>query len=202
MTNIYLIRHAQSVGNIEKRLTGRVNYPLTDEGNIQVKKLTDRLKNIHFDVAYSSPSIRAIETIRLLAERNNIEITIEDSLSEMYFGIYDGFTWDEVNKIDLSISNTHKQTNEISGIPNQEATEQVKDRMYNIISKIIDENKGKTILIASHGVAIEAFLRKITGEPFVIKRQEYSQKNTSVNIIQYNKNEFKVKMLNNITHLQ
>lgn len=204
MTNIYLIRHAQSVGNIEKRLTGRVDYPLTDEGKNQVKKLTDRLKNIHFDVAYSSPCVRAVETIEPLAKLNNIDITIEENLSEMYFGIYDGFKWEEVNRIDESISNNRAQTNEIAGIPNQETTEQVKNRMYNVISKIANENKEKTILMASHGVAIEAFLRKITGEPFAVKKQEYSQKNTSINIIQYDeeKNKFEIKLLNDLNHLQ
>ena len=204
MTEIYLIRHAQSVGNIEKRLTGRVDYLLTDEGKNQVRKLTERLKDIHFDVAYSSPCVRAVETIKPLAEINNIDITVDDMLSEMYFGIYDGFKWEEVNRIDESISNNRAQTNEIAGIPNQETTEEVKNRMYNEILKIANENKGKTILIASHGVAIEAFLRKITGEPFSIKKQEYSQKNTSINVVQYDeeKDKFEIKLLNDLNHLQ
>lgn len=203
MTTIYLIRHAQSIGNIEKRLTGRVNYVLTEEGYNQVKKLTDRLKDIHFDVAYSSPMVRTVETIKPIAEQNNLNIKIEDMLSEMYFGIYDGFKWEEVNEIDLSISDRRKETNEISGIPKQETTEDVKNRMYNEILKIANENKGKTILVASHGVAIEAFLRQITGEPFSIKKQEYSQQNTSINIIQYDEvnKKFEIKMLNDLTHL-
>ena len=203
MTNIYLIRHAQSIGNIEKRLTGRVDYPLTDEGNNQVKKLTNTLKDIHFDVAYSSPLSRAVETIKPLAELNNLKITKEDNLSEMYFGIYDGYKWDKVNEIDLSISNNRVKTNEISGIPNQEDTKQVEDRMYKVISDITDNNKGKTILMASHGVAIEAFLRKISGEPFNINKQEYSQKNTSINIVQYDEenDKFEIKLLNDLKHL-
>lgn len=204
MTNIYLIRHAQSVGNVERRLTGRVDYKLTEEGYEQVKILTEKLKNVHFDVAYSSPFSRAMETIKPLAKLNNIEIIKENNLSEMYFGIYDGFKWDEVNEIDISISNNRKETNEISGITNQETTKQIQDRMYKIISKIINKNKGKTILIASHGVAIEAFLRKITGVPFSVDKQEYSQKNTSINIIQYDEinNKLEIKLLNDLTHLQ
>ena len=203
MTNIYLIRHAQSVGNIEKRLTGRVDYMLTDEGRNQVKKLTDRLKDVHFDVAYSSPMSRAIDTIKPLTELNNLDAIKEEKLSEMYFGIYDGFKWKEVNEIDASISNRRKETNEISGISNQESTQQVKKRMYKVISNIADNNIGKTILIASHGVAIEAFLRQITGEPFAIKKQEYSPQNTSINIVQYNEenNKFEIKLLNDLEHL-
>ncbi len=204
MATIYLIRHAQSVGNIEKRLAGRKDYTLTDEGYNQVNKLTDRLKNIHFDVAYSSPKIRAVETIKPLAEINYLSINIDDKLSEMDFGIYDGFKWDEVNEIDPSISNRRKEINEIAGIPKQETMQEVKNRMYNKILKIANENKGKTILIASHGVAIEAFLKQVTGETFLQNKDKNSQKNTSINIIQYDEkyNKFEIKLLNDFTHLQ
>ena len=109
MTNIYLVRHAESLGNIEKRLTGRVDYKLTDRGKNQVIKLTDRLKDVDFDVIYSSPMIRAVDTIKPLAELHNLNINVEDRLSEMYFGIYDGYTWEEVNKLDLSVFNRHEE---------------------------------------------------------------------------------------------
>lgn len=204
MVNIYLVRHAQSTGNVEKRLTGREEYLLTLDGKKQVEKLTNSLKNIKFEKAYSSPSIRAIDTIKSLAKLNNLEIEIKEELSEMYFGIYDGFIWEEVNKIDPIIHEEHVKTNEIKGILNQESSEQVADRMYKIISEIALENPRRTVLIASHGVAIEAFLRKITKVPFLLQREEYSQKNTSINIIQYDeeKNEYQLKELNSIKHLE
>ena len=203
MTNVYLVRHAQSTGNVEKRLTGRKNYSLTLEGKQQVKKLTDRLSNVRFDIVYSSPAIRAIETVKPLACINNLNINIENNLSEMYFGIYDGFKWEEVNKINKIIDINHKKTNEIMGIKNQETTEQVTNRMYSKIIDIVNANKNKTILMASHGVAIEAFLRKITKVPFIEKIEEYSQRNTSVNIIEYNEETetFYLKTLNDIEHL-
>lgn len=205
MICIYLVRHAQSVGNIERRLTGRQNYQLTEEGKDQVKKLTRQLENIKFDAAYSSPSIRAIDTIKKLAEKNNIEIQILPELSEMYFGIYDGYKWEDVDKIDPSISMKHEKTNEIMGIPNQETSEQVANRMYEIIEKISSENKDNSnILISSHGVAIETFLRKVSKVPFTDQIQEYSQRNTCINIVEYvpNINSFNLKILNSIKHLE
>lgn len=44
MTDVYLIRHAQCIGNIENRLTGKEDYDLTNEGKIQVQLLTEYLK--------------------------------------------------------------------------------------------------------------------------------------------------------------
>ena len=89
------------------------------------------------------------------------------------------------------------------GIPDQETTKQVEERMTNAITRIARENKGKTILICSHGVAIESFIRGITKQPFNVNIEANSQKNTSVNIINYDfeKNEYEIELLNDISHL-
>lgn len=201
MINIYLIRHAQSIGNIENRLTGRTDYPLTLEGKKQAENLTQNLKNIKFFKIYSSPYKRTCDTVKQLAKLNHIKIILDEKFSEMYFGVYDGVKWEKVNRENPHIHIKHMETNEIMDIPEQESTEQVAERMYKRISEIVQEkeNNNKNILIASHGVAIEAFLRKITQEPFVKKRDEYSQRNTSVNLIEYDESNqtFEVKILNN-----
>ena len=198
-TKIYLVRHTRTVGNIEKRLTGRVDFEVTEEGYQLVEKLTEKLKDIKFDVAYASTSKRTSKTIQKLADINGMEICEEEDLCEMYFGIYDGMTWEDVNTINPKISKLHKETNEIMQIPNQETKEQVTERMYRKILEIANNNVGKNILICSHGVAIEAFLRKITKVPFIAEVEKYSQKNTSLNIIEFDKKNqnFVITMLNN-----
>ena len=202
-TKIYLVRHTRTIGNDERRLVGRADYEVTQVGQEYINKLTEKLKNIKFDKIYSSTSGRAKKTIAPLAEQNGLDIIQDDNLCEMYFGIYDGMKWEEVNKINPEIDRLHIETNEIMNIPEQETTEQVAERMYKYIEKISKENLGKTILICSHGVAIEAFLRRITKVPFIEKREEYSQRNTSINILEYNQNgEFKVLTINDKSHIE
>lgn len=202
-TKIYLIRHTQTIGNVEKRLTGRCDYEVTQTGNTYIDKLTEKLESIKFDVAYASTSKRTSKTISKLAKLNNLKIVELEELCEMYFGIYDGKTWEEVNQIDPNIDKLHQDTNEIMCIPEQETTKEVEQRMYAVMSNIAKQNSGKNVLVCSHGVAIEAFLRRITGEAFSLKREEYSQKNTSLNIVEYDseKDEFKVTLLNDLSHL-
>lgn len=203
-TKIILVRHTQTVGNVEKRLTGREDYPLTHEGEQYVDKLTNKLKGIKLDKAYASTSGRTIKTIQKLADINNLKIEQNENLCEMYFGIYDGWKWDDVNKIDPQIKQNQIKINEIVGIKNQESTKQVADRMFNAITKIAKDNNGKTTLICSHGVAIEAFIRKVTNEAFSVNREENSQHNTSINILEYDneKNKFNLVLLNDISHLK
>lgn len=201
-TIIYLVRHTQTIGNVQKRLTGRSDYELTVEGKIFVHKLTERLKEVRFERAYSSGSNRTLKTILPLAELNKLQIIQEDDLDEMYFGIYDGWTWEEVNKVNPKIDKLHKEKNEIMEIPEQETTKQVAERMYKEIEKIAKDNQGKTILICSHGVAIEAFIRKVKNQSFLEEVEENSQKNTSVNILVYDDGKFTVKLLNDISHIK
>ena len=199
-TRIYLVRHTETIGNIEKRLTGRQDYEITQNGLEMVKKLTNYLKNESIDVIYCSTSNRTFETIKEIAEIKKLEVQRKEELCEMYFGIYDGWKWEDVNKINPLIHEKHMKINEIMCIPKQETTNQVKERMYKEIKNIAKDNLGKTILICSHGVAIEAFLRKITKEQFKYKKEEYSQHNCSVNIVEYDSKieKFSVKLLNYI----
>lgn len=203
-SKIYLVRHTRTIGNDEHRLTGREDYEVTLEGKKYIDLLTKKLENIKFDSAYASTSKRTSKTIQKLADLNNIKITEYEDLCEMYFGIYDGMKWSDVDKINPTISKLHKKTNEIIEIPNQETTAEVANRMNKIMIKIANENLNKTVLICSHGVAIEAFLRSITGIKFTEKREEYSQKNTSINILNFDneKNSFKIDLLNDISHIE
>ncbi len=194
-TKIYLVRHAETVGNIEKRLTGRKDYELTKHGIESTYQLVEKLRNIKFDKMYASQSQRTLKTIEPLALWNKMEIIQLEELDEMYFGIYDGWKWEDVNKIQPEIKENQNEMNEIMGIPEQETMEQVANRMYHSIEKIANQNTGKIILICSHGVAIEAFLRKIAQVPFKYKREQFCQHNADINEIEYENGKFSIKML-------
>lgn len=195
VTNIYIIRHAETIGNIEKRLTGRQDYDITENGMESIKNLSKKLENVEFDFAFSSTEERSFKTIKEIARKNKIEIHKTSELSEMYFGDYDGYKWEDVNKINPKIKELQNEINIITGIPHQETMSEVADRMYNFIYKCCKENEGKNILICSHGVAIEAFLRKLTKVPFKDEREKYSQHNTAINKLTFKNNKFEIEIL-------
>lgn len=203
-TKIYLVRHTQTTGNVEKRLTGRSDYEVTEEGQKYIEKLTNRLKDVKFDKAYSSTSGRAVKTIEPLAKLQGLEIEKTDELCEMYFGIYDGWKWEDVNRVNPKIKQTQDEINEIAGIPEQESTEDVANRVYKFIRAVAIDNQGKVILMSSHGVAIEAFIRKVKHERFIDNKEANSQKNTAVNIVEYDseRDKFEVVLLNDLSHLK
>ena len=201
-TRLFIVRHTETIGNVEKRLTGRQDYEITERGQVLIQKLTKELEKIKFDRAYSSTSGRAIKTIEPIAKKQNLKIEESDELCEMYFGIYDGWKWEDVNKIQPEIKQTQNEINEIIGIPKQESMEETANRMYNYVLKISKENEGKTILISSHGVVIEAFLRKIENIKFKYERKKFCQHNVAINELEYENNKFKIIRLADIDYLK
>jgi len=65
---LMFVRHAQSVGNVEKRMQGCADFPLTDAGRVQAAKLAHRLlaEAWHPTHIYSSPIKRTVQTTEIL----------------------------------------------------------------------------------------------------------------------------------------
>jgi 2,3-bisphosphoglycerate-dependent phosphoglycerate mutase len=63
---LVLIRHGQSQWNLENRYTGWIDIPLSNQGREEAKEVGQTVKDILFDVAFSSKLIRAIETLLLV----------------------------------------------------------------------------------------------------------------------------------------
>lgn len=63
---LYVSRHGETLANIEKRLAGsKSDSPLTEKGIMQAKELGQNLNSISFDVVYSSPLQRAVNTVNI-----------------------------------------------------------------------------------------------------------------------------------------
>jgi broad specificity phosphatase PhoE len=95
---ITLLRHGESVGNAESRWQGQADYPLTDNGRAQAHALADRWKNeeVQFDLAISSPLIRARETTEIIAQVLGLKIEFDPLWLERDNGEFSGLTAHEV----------------------------------------------------------------------------------------------------------
>ena len=60
--NLYLVRHGQSVPNLENRHSGWTQLPLTEQGFADARRAGERLRGVAFDRIYSSDLRRAVQT--------------------------------------------------------------------------------------------------------------------------------------------
>ena len=84
------MRHGQTDWNALRKLQGRSDVPLNDNGRLMVKEAIEEYKNIHFDICFCSPLKRALETAEIFLKNRNIPLIVDDRLAEMCFGIYEG----------------------------------------------------------------------------------------------------------------
>ena len=87
---LYLIRHGKTDWNDRHKLQGRTDIPLNDEGRRMAEAAREEYRDVHFDVCFSSPLIRARETAEILLRGRDISIIEDERLREMSFGSYEG----------------------------------------------------------------------------------------------------------------
>ena len=87
---LYIIRHGKTDWNVLHKLQGRTDIPLNDEGRKMAEEAGKLYRDIHFDICFCSPLIRARETAEILLKGRDIPILTESRLAEMSFGSYEG----------------------------------------------------------------------------------------------------------------
>jgi len=99
MTEFLVVRHGQSVADIEKRHEGRADFPLTELGRKQAISVAEWIAK-HYPAALilASPLKRAAETARTIAERLSISVDFDDDLMEFDNGVLAGLLKEEAIK--------------------------------------------------------------------------------------------------------
>ena len=87
---LYIMRHGKTEWNELHKLQGRTDIPLNENGRKMAREAGKRYREIHFDICYCSPLIRAKETAELVLEGRIVPIVTDDRLMEMCFGEYEG----------------------------------------------------------------------------------------------------------------
>ena len=138
---LYVVRHGQTLANTLQTVSGDKESPLTIEGINQAKHLGEVFKDINFDVVFSSPLLRAIDTARLITNKT---VHLDERLIERDYGLNEGKLIkdtdpDEIWDYNL---NTDKYENE--------TVKHILERASDFISFLKENYGDKTILVVTH----------------------------------------------------
>lgn len=199
-TTIILIRHAQTVHNKENRANGwRTDSPLTERGKIQARMLKERLADERIDLIFSSPLGRAVET-GLLAKPDGLKIVKDERLKERDFGEIDGQKWIKLLLKRPVMVFKYKKKGSFSRVKDSEEFGKAQDRFYNAVKDIAENNKGRRILIFTHGTILRLFLAKVIGlSPK--QSMKMTVRNCSLNTLTYENGKFNVVKINDDSFL-
>ena len=150
---LYIIRHGRTDWNDRKKLQGQTDIPLNDAGRQMAAEAAERYKDIHFDVCYCSPLIRAKETAEILLNGRDIPIICDDRLKEFGFGIYEG-TENSFSIPDCPVNEMffHPETYNIK-VEGGETMDELFERTGSFINEVALPlvREGKDVLIVGHG---------------------------------------------------
>ena len=153
MGRLFLIRHAESVANAERRFTRGSYEPLSPRGREEAQR-TGKLLLGRIDPAalYASPFVRALETARLLGAALGLEPRIVEDLREQDFGDMRGRSYAEY-AADPSAGGLGRWTHRP---PGGETLQEVAQRAGKALDAIASAHLGEEVIVVSHGAVMAA----------------------------------------------
>lgn len=163
MHRIYFVRHGETVWNVENKICGMTDSPLTENGRAQAQQTGALVhaSGLHIDEILYSPLSRAADTAKAIAAATGIPAREEPRLREQCFGKYEGTPRDGA---EFKVSKTHFADRYDGG----ESMLQLAQRLYNLLDELkADENK-TYLLVAHNGIArvVQSYFYDMTNEEY------------------------------------
>ena len=154
MTTLIVVRHGQSVSNLQQRFTGQNETDLTSLGHQQAENTARFLDHYSIDKIYASDLSRAMETARHTAERQGLTVISDRGFREIDAGAWEGMEY-------VAIKERYSETFETwltdLGHAHPDGGESVAElaaRVYAAVDRVVDENRGKTVAIFTHATPL------------------------------------------------
>ena len=165
MTKIYLIRHAEAEGNLYRRIQGHYDGDITIKGYKQIDFLAERFRDIDIDAVYASDLKRTQKTAGAILRNRELSLNIVPRLKEVDMGAWEDKPWgnvayDEPEQM-LSFAND-PQNWTVDGC---ERFDDLKNRMFGVMTELAQKHEGQTIACVSHGMAIRSLISVLKGIP-------------------------------------
>lgn len=172
MVRLFVARHGQTRWNLENKVCGRTDQPLTEVGLEQAQLLAERTKGLAIDVIISSPMLRARQTAAPTAALHGLEVLVDNRLIEQDYGIYEG------------VSRSHEgflanKRHFAYRYPGGESMMDVAHRVYGLLEEIKERYAGKNVLLVCHGGVcrvIRTYFEDMTNDEYF----HYSEENAAV----------------------
>lgn len=146
MTNLYFVRHSKIEYTHDDH-----SRQLSEEGKKSVPRVTKAFKDIQIDQIVSSPYIRAVDTIKGIAETKSMNIRTYDDLRER-----------KVSNVFIDDFQTYTKNqwhDFCFKLEGGESLREVQKRGSSVIDEIVIKNQGQNIVVGTHGTFLAVILK-------------------------------------------
>ncbi|MBN2558037.1 MAG: histidine phosphatase family protein [Clostridia bacterium] len=200
--DIYLVRHAESEGNISGRFNGITDLPLSEKGRRQAWLLGSFFNDIELDKIYTSTLKRTNETASYALPGKAGTFIKMAALNEIDGGDWEGVAWEEIIERWPEANRLWREGPALARLPNGESVDELAKRSIDALMEIVSESKGcDSIAVFSHGTVIKVMVAHVLGLPLDALRHIAWYENSSVTKIKYAAGVFSLEFFNNHSHL-
>lgn len=199
---LYIVRHGETEWNVIKRFQGQLNTPLTEKGIKKLKETGKKLENVLFDEVYTSELGRTVASAEIILNENNgyknnkLELQKLAELNEVYFGVWQGLTYEEVflkypeegNNYFYNVKNYKAENVEA------EKLEDALERFLKGINKILDSHESGNILVVTHGTVFEMFMNYVANDSIFDIDERTLMGNGDYKVFSYKDGKFQEEM--------
>jgi probable phosphoglycerate mutase len=199
-TRFIVVRHGETEWNVQHRIQGHGDSPLTARGRAQADAIAERLAEEHFDALIASDLGRTLETARRIASRTGHPVIADPRLRERNFGEGEGLTYAE---IDQRFPGAFSRTSEMDPdylVPGGETRRQFHHRVMLAFEALALEHYGKRIAVVAHGGVLAAIYRVIHDIP-VAHPHTIPISNAAYNAITFEADTWNLEAWDDVAHL-
>lgn len=199
-TRLLLVRHGQSTWNDARRIQGQLDPPLSALGEMQARRLAERLNGQPFDGFYTSDLARCRQTAAVIAPEVGREPDVLQDLREIALGDWEGLTREEMIARFPEEWKHWEREPSWDIVPGSEGARAFEVRVHRVIDHLFKLHPHGDVLVVTHGGVIQVALGRTLGRnshglfPFVID-------NCSISTLTRGRNRTVISGVNDVCHL-
>lgn len=161
-TRIIAIRHGETSWNVDTRIQGHLDIPLSANGRWQAERLALALGHEPLAAIYASDLTRAWETAQYVGRAQGIAVTKETGLRERGFGDFEGKTFAEIEVLLPEQSLRWRKRDPEFSPTGGESLVALRSRVINAAQRLAALHPGELIAMVGHGGVMDVLYRAAT----------------------------------------
>lgn len=200
MLRLYITRHGETIWNIQKRMQGHRDSPLSELGIRQAEWLAEALTDVEFEAAYSSSSRRALQTARIITGSRDIPVVPMDGLMEINLGEWEGLSVSEAERL------YPEQYKNFWNFPHRyipvggETIEALIERAGRTLETLAMRHKEGNLLVVTHAVTLKAIIAYVERKEIKDLWSGEYMKQACLNVLEYDDGKWNPVVWGDVSH--
>lgn len=199
MKTIYLVRHAETTWNLEGKVQGSRDTPLSLDGLAQTAKTVASLSALRFDTIFTSPLTRARAIAEPVGVNLGISPIVMPELREIEFGGWEGHTWDEIGAM-YPATLAAWELKSLEARPDGGESLADVGRRAEKVRSMVESSSGDLVLVVAHGGFNRVLMSVLLDLP-LSSYSSFTQPNACISVFEAETSKWQARVIDSTCHL-